>query len=245
MASSAFCARFLAERLPYKRAHMETMTSCKSRTMSSFTSPACMTTIFRPCAASADSTYSKPKRIRRSRCSTNMVCTCALPNRRIMPLRRPLRPEPISLTEATTGIFCAMANSNNRASWRSKSVFWSALETRAYSATPPLITLDSWTITVPLGSCSTETGMVPAFHQRHAVLYEMPCSLAQTLSFMPDPDERHIDARIQWRIQGRLWRLLNRLFDGFHIAQDAAQLDHAAQQALFGRCHAPGFQAQV
>ena len=184
--------------------------------MSSVISSACMTTIFRPCAASADSTYSKPKRINRSRCSTNMVCTCAFPSRRIMPLRCPSRPEPISLTEATIGIFCAMANSNNRASWRSKSVFCSALETRAYSATPPPMTLDSWTITVPLGNCTTGTGMVPAFHQRHAVLYEMPCSLAQTLSFMPDPDERHIDARIQWRIQGRLWLLLNRLFDGFH-----------------------------
>src|SRR2546422_2860820 len=217
MASRAFCARFLADRSPYKRAHMETMTSCKSRTMSSFTSPACMTTIFRPCAASADSTYSKPKRIRRSRCSTNMVCTCELPNRRIMPLRRPLRPEPISLTEATTGIFCAMANSNNRASWRSKSVFWSALETRAYSATPPLITLDSWTITVPLGNCTTGTGMVPAFHQRHAVLYDMPCSLAQTLSFMRDaPGEQHIDADIQEKTRGRRQLLQNRLFDGCH-----------------------------
>ena len=44
--------------------------------------------------------------------------------------------------------------------------------------------------------------MVPAFHQRHAVLYDMPCSLAQTLSFMRDaPGEQHIDADIQEKTQ--------------------------------------------
>ncbi len=39
-------------------------------------------------------------------------------------------------------------------------------------------------MTVPVANCSAGTGNARAFHIRQAVLYEIPCSLAQTLSFM-------------------------------------------------------------
>ena len=59
-ASMAFFARFLADLLPYSLAHIDTITSCKSRTTSSANSVGSITITERLCAASVDSTYSKP-----------------------------------------------------------------------------------------------------------------------------------------------------------------------------------------
>jgi hypothetical protein len=73
MACTAFFALLRAERRPYKRAQNEVSTSILSWTRSSFTPELSMTMSLRPWAASAASTYSGPKRMNRSRCSTTIV----------------------------------------------------------------------------------------------------------------------------------------------------------------------------
>jgi hypothetical protein len=53
---AALFARLLADRFPYNRAYMETMTSCRSLTMSSVFSSGSITMIRRPWADNADAT---------------------------------------------------------------------------------------------------------------------------------------------------------------------------------------------
>src|ERR1700752_3352209 len=68
-----FFALWRADRRPYKRAQKEVNTSIISWTRSSLTSELSMTRSLRSWAVRAASTYSAPKRINRSRCSTTMV----------------------------------------------------------------------------------------------------------------------------------------------------------------------------
>jgi len=72
------------------------------QTLQLVTSAGSITTSVRPWAVNAASTYSKPNRISRSRCSTTMVVTTGIRNNRIKPRRCPFSPEPISLTTSVT-----------------------------------------------------------------------------------------------------------------------------------------------
>ena len=73
-----------------------------SRTKSSSTSALSTTTTRRPCAASADSTYSDPKRAKRSRCSTMIVAADGSDSRRLNLARLPFNAEPTSVTTRST-----------------------------------------------------------------------------------------------------------------------------------------------
>src|ERR1700756_2388265 len=93
-ACSAFFALWRADRRPYKRAQKEVNTSIISWTRSPLTSELSMTRSLRSWAVRAASTYSAPKRINRSRCSTTMVWIFGLASSFMSLGRRPFRPEP-------------------------------------------------------------------------------------------------------------------------------------------------------
>src|SRR5579884_4213770 len=121
MACTARAARLLAARLPYRRAHREVRISVTSRPRSSSTSLGSTTTSRLPVASSAASTYSAPKRAKRSRCSTRIVVTPA--SRRSARNRRrlPLSADPTSDTTWSMRYPCPVAQAVTRAICRSRS----------------------------------------------------------------------------------------------------------------------------
>jgi len=86
-------------------------------------------------ALSAASMYSTPNLASRSRCSTTIVPTVGSLRSERSPLRRPFKPLPTSLTVFNTDKDFRVPNSTSLAICRSKSFFWSAEETRPYTAT--------------------------------------------------------------------------------------------------------------
>jgi hypothetical protein len=114
-------ARFRAPRRPYSPAHIDVSTSIMSRTRSSVVSPGSVTTIRRPCAASAASRCSTPKRANQSRCSTTMTFASGSDKMRRSLGRFALSPEPTSHTTWPTFRSCSVAHPVRRATCRSKS----------------------------------------------------------------------------------------------------------------------------
>src|SRR6266508_202395 len=164
---TARMARLRAPRRPYNRAQKPVSTSIMSRTRSSPLSPGSTTTSRRPCADSAASSCSTPKRASRSRCSTMITVACGSASSRLSFGRLPSKPEPTSVTTSATATPCPVAHAVSRATCRSRSARWSWAETRAYStARPPDGLSGASTRIVPDGSRRAGTGMVPWRNQR-------------------------------------------------------------------------------
>ncbi|SNQ49983.1 Uncharacterised protein (modular protein) [Frankia canadensis] len=135
--TTARAARFAAARRPYSRAHIDVRISVMSRTRSSSTSAGSTTSNSRPCAANTASTYSAPNRANRPRCSTTIALTPGSPSNTNNFPRWPFNTEPTSVTTRPTGRPCPTAHTVTRATCQSRSAFWSADDTRAYTAVTP------------------------------------------------------------------------------------------------------------
>ncbi len=141
-----------------------------SRTRSSSPSAGSTTSSRRPCAASAASTYSAPNRANLSRCSTTIVATSGSRSSARNLRRWPLSAEPTSVTTLPTGRFCPAAQAVTRATCRSRSAFWSADDTRAYTAVSPVgRSTASGSTRINRPTRRAGTGNVPSRNQRYAV----------------------------------------------------------------------------
>ena len=80
-----------------------------SPTRSSLASPGSTTTSLRPCADSAASRYSTPRRASRSRCSTTIMAARGSASTRRSLGRRPLTPGPTSVATSAAVTPCAVA----------------------------------------------------------------------------------------------------------------------------------------
>jgi len=90
-----------------------------SPTRPSVVSPGSATTSSRPCAASAASRYSTPKRASRSRRSTTIMRTCGSASSRLSRGRLPLVAGPTSVTTSAAETPWPVAHAVSRATWRS------------------------------------------------------------------------------------------------------------------------------
>ena len=161
-----------------------------SRTRSSSTSPASSTTRRRPAAVRAASTSSVFIRPSRSRCSTTTTLTSGSASSRRALVRAPFIPDPTSVSTRTTRRPACAAHADKRATWRSRSDFWSCDDTRAYK---PTAANDSGTAAA--ASTLTRmvrgptrvagTGRVPSRNQRYAVCGCTPCAFAHSVRFIP------------------------------------------------------------
>jgi len=173
-------------RNPYRRQQKEVITATRSFNKSSCSSASRFITIrSQPSFGRRISKKLKPKRVSRSLCSTTSRQGESCCSNSLSFFRLSFMPEPTSLITRYTSHPRARQNSKHRSACRSRSSFFSCEETRQYTTVGRFSRAgDVSTRMAPLGVLYARTGSLPRLNHRQAVMYAIPCCLAQSASFM-------------------------------------------------------------